>query len=79
MARQHAPRWPIAPPDERECVALVVAARYLDRAGTTAASRLLGESLDWGERALLEALRDSLLAGAALCKDLVGNDPTHPA
>src|SRR5687767_3750517 len=60
-----------APPDTDEAAALAVAARYLSRAGTAAGSRLLGLRVDAGEAALAVALRDSLLAGAALCAGLL--------
>jgi hypothetical protein len=75
--RHRSPRQVLsfAPPDADETAALAVAARYLGRAGTSAGSRLLGLRLDPGEAALVESLRDSLLAGAALCDgvlDLVG-------
>ena len=65
----------LIPPDPGEAEALARVAAYLARAGTAAASRLLAGWSDPGEAALLEDLRDSLLAGAALCDgilDLVG-------
>jgi len=59
------------PPDIDEAAALAVAARYLSRAGTAAGSRLLGLRIDPNEATLIEATRDSLLAGAALCDGLL--------
>ncbi len=58
-------------PDTDEAAALAVAARYLSRAGTSAGSRLLGLRIDPGEAAFMESMRDSLLAGAALCDGLL--------
>lgn len=57
----------VPPPEPAEAAALAVAARYLGRAGTQAASRLLDDRSVPGDAALLAALRDQLLAGAALC------------
>ena len=62
---------PFAPPTPMEAVALARAAAYLGRAGTEAASRLLGTWAVPDEAALLETLRDQLLAGAALCDGLL--------
>jgi hypothetical protein len=64
-----------APPDADEAAALAMAARDLSRAGTAAGSRLLGLRVDPGEAALAEAVRDSLLAGAALCVGLLDHVP----
>lgn len=63
------------PPDVDEAVALAAAARYLSRAGTAAGSRLLGLRIDPNEATLIEATRDSLLAGAALCDGLLDLAP----
>ena len=65
------PPFPVPSPSAAEAAALAAAARYLDRAGTRVASRLFGDSADPGEAALLGALRDQLLAGAALCEGLL--------
>ena len=62
---------PITPPSAHEADALAVAARYLRRVGTATATQLLGGRPDPGDEALLCALRDSLLAGSALCEGLI--------
>ena len=59
--------FPVLPPTASEVAALSVAAAYFARAGTQVASRLLDGSDGSGGAALLGALRDNLLAGAALC------------
>jgi len=72
-----APASPLPPfsrPSDEECVALSLAARYLLRAGTQAATRLLGRSQVDPEAELLASLADSLLQGAALCDGLVHQD-----
>lgn len=58
---------PFSPPSGEECVALNLAARYLLRAGTEAATRLLGRGRVDTEAELVASLSDSLLQGAALC------------
>ena len=63
--------FPVPPPSAAEAAALAAAARFLGRSGTRVASRLLGGDTDPGEAALLGALRDQLLAGAALCEGLL--------
>ena len=63
-------RFPFSPPSGEESVALGVAARYLLRAGTEAATRLLGRSEVDDEAELLASLSDNLLQGAALCTGL---------
>ncbi len=68
MRHPRQPTLPFAPPDPAEAAALAHAAAYLARAGTQAASRLLAAPAD---AALLGALRDELLAGAALCDGLL--------
>ncbi|MDP9473039.1 MAG: hypothetical protein M3Q71_20645 [Chloroflexota bacterium] len=81
MPHPRYPDLPFMPPDAAEAVALARAAAYLSRAGTQAASHLLAAS---AEAALLVAVRDELLAGAALCDgllDLVASPETrqiHP-
>ena len=62
---------PIPPPTPAEAAALASAACYLKRAGTEAASRLLVTGPASSQTALFEALRDQLLAGAALCDGLI--------
>lgn len=52
-------------PDEAE--ALAVAARYLHRASTAAATRLLSLPSATGDAALLATLQDSLLSAGELC------------
>ena len=65
------PPFPVPSPSAAEAAALAAAARFLERSGTRVASRLLGCGADPGEAALLGALRDQLLAGAALCEGLL--------
>ena len=62
---------PFPPPTPAEVAALANAACYLKRAGTGAASRLLAGWMAPDQIALLEALRDQFLAGAALCDGLL--------
>lgn len=69
------PRFPFSPPSGEECAALGVAARYLLRAGTEAATRLLDRSHVDCEAELLATVSDSLFQGAALCDGMtVGFD-----
>ena len=63
--------FPVRPPSTAEAAALAVVARYFGRAGTQAATLLLGDAVDPKEAALLGDLRDQLLAGAALCEGLL--------
>ena len=51
--------------------AAALAAAYLDRAGTHAASRFLGEAVAPSDGVVLEAVRDQLVSGAALCDGLL--------
>jgi hypothetical protein len=62
---------PLARPTPVEADALARTAAYLSRAGTAVASHLLGADDTAGEAALAAALRDQLLAGAALCDGLL--------
>jgi len=59
---------PFAPSDPDDAAALAHAAAYLTRAGTEAATWLLSAHAD---AVLLIAVRDELLAGAALCDGLL--------
>ncbi len=59
---------PFAPPDPADAAALARAAAYLARAGTQTSSHLLVAPAD---AALLTAVRDELLASAALCDGLL--------
>ena len=63
---------PFSPPTAEECVALGLAAHYLLRAGTEAATRLLGRGRVDAEAELMASLSDSFLQGAALCDGLTG-------
>ena len=58
-------------PTAAEAEALAVAAAYLHRAGTQTASVLLGQWSPPEVAALFEAMRDQMLAGAALCDGLL--------
>ncbi|CAA9570163.1 MAG: hypothetical protein AVDCRST_MAG19-2697 [uncultured Thermomicrobiales bacterium] len=60
------------PPTPEQRWALAVAASYLSRAGTEAATRLLPDArtLD-GRLELFEGMRDSMTNAAALCGTLV--------
>jgi hypothetical protein len=62
---------PLARPTPVETDALARTAAYLSRAGTAVASHLLGADTVTGNAALAAALRDQLLAGAALCHGLL--------
>ena len=53
----------ITPPTQEETAALHLAARYLMRAGTEAASQLLGCTEPTGQAELYACLSDSLLPG----------------
>ena len=61
---------PVPPPNLAEVNALRCAGNYLTRAGTSAASTLLGAG-GTAEPDLLVDLCDSLLAAAALCAGLL--------
>jgi hypothetical protein len=70
-------------PSQQEREALDLTANYLKRAGTEAATRLMGApSLDFGKAALVESLRNEMRESAALCECLIdlfdgwGNAPT---
>ena len=67
MVPRPAPSAPFSRPSGDECVALGIAARYLLRAGTEAATRLLGRSRGDPEADLLTSLRHHPLQGTALC------------
>ena len=70
---------PFSPPSGEECVALGLAARYLLRAGTEAATRLLGRPRVDAEAELLASLSDCLLQGAALCDEVAsGHQDASP-
>ncbi len=58
-------------PDESQ--ALNVAASYLKRAGTTAATRMLSLTATPERDLLLESLRDSMLSASELCDSLAGD------
>ncbi len=58
-------------PDESQ--ALAVAASYLKRAGTTAATRMLSLTPTPERDLLLESLRDSMLSASELCDSLAGD------
>ncbi len=62
--------FPVPPPNLAEVAALRCAGDYLTRAGTSAASTLLGAG-GTAEPDLLVDLCDSLLAAAALCAGLL--------
>ena len=67
-------------PTAAEATALALAAAYLNRAGTHAASLLLDHVLTDHDDPLLEAVRDQLLSGAALCDghlDVAGDAGGH--
>ena len=63
---------PTPTPDESQ--ALAIAATYLKRAGTTAATQLLSLTPLPDCDLLLASLRGSMLAASLLCDDLAGND-----
>jgi hypothetical protein len=70
MAGQVIPMF--SAPSSREREALDVTASYLKRAGTEAASRLMGSSsLDLGKAELIESLRNEMRESAALCECLI--------
>lgn len=70
MPRPDRPVSALVPPQREEVAALVSVAAYLHRAGTVAATQLLAQPTT-AEAPLLTALRDQLLAGAALCDGLL--------
>ncbi len=67
------PLYPIfSPPTPEQQWALAVAAAYLSRAGTEAATRLLPEPrMLSGQIALLAGLGDTMTNAAALCETLI--------
>lgn len=70
MAGRIVPMFSAPSPRERE--ALDMAARYLNRAGTEAATRLMSAaSLDSGKAELVESLRNEMRESAALCECLI--------
>ena len=71
MAASLVPSSPVPAPTPAEAEALALAAAYLHRAGTQAATVLLAQWSRPDVAALFEALRDQLLAGAALCDGLL--------
>jgi hypothetical protein len=75
MAAPLVPSSPIPAPTAAEAEALRLAAAYLNRAGTRTASLLLAQWSPPAVAAPLESLRDSLLAGAALCDGLLDLAP----
>ena len=75
MADPIARSFPFPAPTAAEADALAVAAAYLSRAGTHAASALLARWPPPEVAALVESLRDNLLAGAALCDGLLDLAP----
>lgn len=60
-------------PTPAESQGLAIAASYLKRAGTTAATQLLSLTPLPDRDLLLASLRDSMLAASLLCDDLAGN------
>ena len=78
MAELSPSPFPVVPPTASEVAALSVAAAYFARAGTQAASCLLDGADGSGGAALLGALRDNLLAGAALCDGVLGLAAERP-
>ena len=68
MPHPRHPALPFSPPDPLEAAALARASAYLARAGTQAASLLLAAP---AQAALLAALRDELLSGAAICDSML--------
>ena len=70
MSGQVIPMFSAPSPQERE--ALDMTAVYLRRAGTEAATRLMGApSIDVGKAALVESLRNEMRESAALCECLI--------
>lgn len=70
MSGQVIPMFSAPSPQER--AALDLAASYLKRAGTEAATRMMGApSLDFGKVALVESLRVEMRESAALCECLI--------
>ena len=65
------PRFLVTPPTPEEAAALQVAARYFLRAGTEAATKLLGCELPDVRAELCASLSDSYLHGAALCDNKI--------
>ncbi len=78
MAVPSFPLSPVPAPTAAEADALAVVAAYLSRAGTTASTLLLAHGRDAGHPTLLAALKDQLLAGAALCDGLLDLVPDGP-
>lgn len=70
MTERMIPMFSAPTPQER--AALDLTARYLERAGNEAASRLMGApTLDAGKSQLIEALRNEMRESAALCDCLI--------
>ncbi len=70
MSGQVIPLFSAPSPQERD--ALDVTANYLKRAGTEAATRMMGApALDFGMAALVESLREEMRESAALCECLI--------
>lgn len=78
MRPRSASPFPVPPPSPAERAALAVAARYLARAGTAAATQLLGGGAD-ADTTLAAILRDQFEAGAALCRGLLDAAADHDA
>ncbi len=77
MAASFVPSSPVPTPTPVEAEALAVAAAYLHRAGTQAATILLGQWSPPDVAVLFGALRDQLLGGAALCDGLLDLPTDH--
>ena len=70
MSGQMIPLFSAPSLQERE--ALDLTASYLKRAGTEAATRLMGApAIDFGKAALVESLRNEMSESAALCECLI--------
>ncbi len=65
------PPFPFLAPSAAEAEALTLAATYLSRAGPRIGSIFLAQWSPPEVAVVLESLRDSLLAGAALCDGLL--------
>jgi hypothetical protein len=68
------PRAFVTPPTQEESLALQLAARYLMRAGTEAASKLMRCEPPDVRAELWASLSDSLLSSAALCDGLTDSE-----
>ena len=71
MAARRQDVFPFPPPTEIETAALQTVSDYLTRAGTHAASFLLGCPFPDAETGMLADLSNSLLGSAALCEGLL--------